>query len=193
MKPLPYVWPYALVFWVAFFWAFIPEFRIVRRAQRSVAATDEHSLQVIMLGMWVATFAAFGVAWVPALEFRTHRVAIYLAGVVVLVSGSLLRRHCWRMLGQSFTGDVRASADQQVVSRGAYAVLRHPSYTAGILLNTGMGIALGSWASAVLLAVVSFAVYVYRMHVEERALLAAIGEPYRAFIATRKRLVPFVY
>jgi protein-S-isoprenylcysteine O-methyltransferase Ste14 len=97
------------------------------------------------------------------------------------------------MLGQSFTGDVRASAGQQVVTRGAYAILRHPSYTAGILLNTGMGIALGSWAAALLLAVASLAVYVYRMRVEEQALLAAIGEPYRAFMATRKRIIPFLY
>jgi protein-S-isoprenylcysteine O-methyltransferase Ste14 len=193
MKPLPYVWPYALVFWVAFVWAFAPEFRIVRRAQRATSAADAKSLHVIVFGMWFATFAAFGLASVPALQFRAHRVAIYFLGVAVLVSGSLLRRHCWRMLGQSFTGEVRASSDQAVVTRGAYAILRHPSYTAGILLNTGMGIALGSWLSAVLLAVVSFAVYAYRIRVEERALLAAIGEPYRAFMATRKRVIPFVY
>jgi protein-S-isoprenylcysteine O-methyltransferase Ste14 len=28
---------------------------------------------------------------------------------------------------------------------------------------------------------------------EERALLAAIGEPYREFMRTRTRLVPFLY
>ena len=193
MKPLPFVWPYAPVFWLAFFWAFAPEFRIVRQAQRTTSTADAKSLHVIVFGMWVATFAAFGIASLPALQFHTHRVAVYFLGVAVLVCGSLLRRHCWRMLGTSFTGDVRASADQQVVTRGAYAILRHPSYTAGILLNTGMGIALGSWLSAILMAVASFSVYVYRMHVEERALLAAIGEPYRAFMATRKRLIPFVY
>jgi len=41
--------------------------------------------------------------------------------------------------------------------------------------------------------VISFAVYGYRIAVEERALLAAIGEPYREFMSTRKRLIPFVY
>jgi protein-S-isoprenylcysteine O-methyltransferase Ste14 len=87
----------------------------------------------------------------------------------------------------------RARADQEVVSRGAYRILRHPWYTAGILLNTGIGIALGSWASAVLLAVASFAVYLYRIGVEERALVATIGEPYRQFMLGRKRLIPFVY
>jgi protein-S-isoprenylcysteine O-methyltransferase Ste14 len=97
------------------------------------------------------------------------------------------------MLGASFTGDVRATSDQQVITRGAYALLRHPSYTAAIILNTGLGIALGSWASAAILFLASFAVYTYRIAVEERALLAAIGEPYRQFMRTRKRLIPFVY
>src|SRR5512141_967533 len=126
MRPLAFVWPYAPVFWVPFFWAFAPEFRIIRRAQRAVATTDKGSMRVIMLGMWLAMFGAFWLAWVPSLQFRAYRVPLYFLGVAVLVCGGLLRRHCWRMLGQSFTGDVRASADQQVVTRGAYAILRHP-------------------------------------------------------------------
>ena len=193
MRPLPFVWPYALLFWAVFFWAFSPEFGIVRRAQHSGNAKDAKSLQVILVGMQLAFFAAFPLAWVPSLQIPTHRVAWFFVGVAVLVSGSLLRRHCWRMLGVSFTGDVRASADQEVVTRGAYGILRHPSYTAGIIMNTGFGVALGSWASAAIMAAASFAVYSYRIAVEERALLTAIGEPYRQFMQTRKRLIPFIY
>ena len=40
---------------------------------------------------------------------------------------------------------------------------------------------------------VKIAAYMYRMAVEEHTLLAVIGEPYRQFMRTRKRLVPFVY
>lgn len=179
MKPLPFVWPHALLFWAVELWAFWPEFGIIRRARRSAGAKDAKSLQVILLGTWIAFIGAFSLAWVPALQFRDHRVGLFLVGVAVMITGSLLRRHCWRMLGSAFTGDVRASADQEIITRGAYAILRHPSYTAGILVNTGVGIALGSWASAAIMAVVTFAVYLYRIIVEERALLAAIGEPYR--------------
>lgn len=194
MTPLPFVWPYALLFWAAFLWAFSPEFAIVQRARRSQAASDSKSLQVIMFGQMIASLAAFPIAWVPALQFApAHRFVAFYGGIVTLVAGSLLRRHCWRMLGASFTGDVRASADQQVVTRGAYSFLRHPSYTAGLAMNTGIGIALGSWASAALLAAGSLAVYSYRMRVEERTLLAVIGEPYREFLRTRKRMIPFVY
>jgi protein-S-isoprenylcysteine O-methyltransferase Ste14 len=193
MMPLPFVWPYALLFWALFVWAFWPEFRIVRRARRAAGAKDAKSVQVILVGQAIAGLAAWPLAWVRALQFPGNRVVVFLIGMAVLVAGSLLRRHCWRMLGASFTGDVRASPDQQVVTRGAYGVLRHPSYTAGILVNTAVGIALGSWASAVILALAAVAVYSYRIAVEEQALLTAIGEPYRQFMRTRKRLIPFLY
>jgi len=177
MRPLPFVWPYAAWFWVVFVWAFWPEFGILR-----------------LVRMQVAYLGAFPLAWVRAFQLPlAYLVAAFWLGMALIVSGSLLRRHCWRMLGASFTGDVRVRPDQQVVTRGAYAILRHPSYTAGIMLNTGIGVALGNWASAALLIVTSFAVYAYRIAVEERAMLAAIGEPYREFMSTRKRLIPFVY
>ena len=193
MRPLPFVWPWAAIFWGVHVWAFWPEFRIVREGRRSATAQDAKSVQVITFGMWLAYCAAYPMAWIPSMQFREGRVAIFLAGTALVVVGSLLRRHCWRMLGASFTGDVRAKAGQEVITRGAYSLLRHPSYTAGILMNTGIGIALGSWGSALLLLLVSVAVYSYRIAVEERALLAVLGAPYEAFLRTRKRLIPFIY
>src|SRR5512138_3196469 len=193
MTPLPFVWPYALLFWAVIVWAYGPEFGITRRARRTAGAEDAKSLQVILFAQGIALVVAYPLAWVPAFQFPRHRVVVFAAGVAVLISGSLLRRHCWRMLGSSFTGDVRASADQAIVTRGAYRFVRHPSYSAGIMLNAGVGIALGSWASAAILGGASFAVYRYRMTVEERTLSSVIGEPYREFMRGRKRLIPFVY
>jgi len=193
MRPLPFVWPYWPLFWAVELWAFYPEFRVLRNARRSGNKQDAKSLQVIILGLNFAFFAAFAIAWVPWMQIASHRIAYFFAGVALMIAGSLLRRHCFRMLGASFTGDVRATAQQQVVTRGAYSLLRHPSYTAAIILNTGLALALGSWASVIVLVIVSFVVYSYRISVEERALCAAIGEPYQEFMQSRKRLIPFVY
>jgi protein-S-isoprenylcysteine O-methyltransferase Ste14 len=193
LKPLPFVWPYAILFWIVELWAFFPEFRVLRNAKRSGNKQDAKSLQVILMGLNVAFFAAFWLAWMPWLQIVHYRIAVYYIGVGLMIAGSLLRRHCFRMLGQSFTGDVRASADQVVVTRGAYSLLRHPSYTAAIILNIGVALALGSWLSLAVLIVTSFLVYGYRISVEERALVTTIGEPYRQFMSSRKRLIPFVY
>lgn len=194
MTPLPFVWPYALLFWAVLIWAYVPEFRIVRSARRNQGAADSRSLQLILRGQSLASLVSYPLAWIPALQFSIlHRAAVFFIGIATIFAGSLLRRHCWRMLGGSFTGDVQATPDQAIVTRGAYRFVRHPSYTAGIMLNAGVGIALGSWASTVLLGATSVAVYRYRMTVEERALAAVVGEPYREFMRRRKRLIPFVY
>lgn len=197
MTPLPFVLPHAVLFWAVFLWAFTPEFRIVRQARHSarrVDSPDAGSYRVIVVGMQLAFLAAFPLAWVRSLRVpRSLDLAVFLAGVALVTAGSLLRRHCWRLLGASFTGDVRARAGQRIVTSGAYTLLRHPSYTAGILMNAGVGLALGGWASAALLVASSVAVYLYRMGVEERALLEAVGEPYREFMRTRKRLIPYLY
>ena len=195
--PLLFVWPYWPLFWAVWLWAFSPEFRIVRKARKPATRTDSPdagSVRMIMLGGAIAAAIAFPLAWVPALRLPTAlEPAVFFIGVATIVAGSLLRRHCWRLLGTSFTGDVRARPDQLIVTTGAYALIRHPSYSAGILMNTGVGLALGSWGSTVVLALAAFAVYSYRIAVEERTLLAVVGEPYRIFMRTRRRLIPFIY
>ncbi len=196
-RPLPFVWPYWPAFWLVFVWAYAPELRIIRAAKKAAAGAsspDSGSVRVIELGMQVSSLIAFVLAFRPVLRAPAGlEHPLFFGGVAVLIAGSLLRRHCWRVLGTSFTGDVRARPDQVVVTTGAYALLRHPSYSGGILMNLGVGLALASWGSTALLVLASLAVYAYRMNVEERVLLATIGEPYREFMRTRRRLIPFLY
>lgn len=197
MRPLVFVWPFGLLFWSVCLWCFWPEFRLIAKAGRDVrrdGAQDAGSCRVIVYGMWLASAIAMPIAAMSLLQFPAFLMtAAFAAGVALMIAGSLLRRHCFRMLGASFTGDVRVRPDQQIVTSGAYSLLRHPSYSAGVLMNLGIGLALGSWASTVVLAAAAFAVYAYRISVEERALLATIGEPYREFMRGRKRLIPYVY
>jgi protein-S-isoprenylcysteine O-methyltransferase Ste14 len=110
----------------------------------------------------------------------------------MIVLGSLLRRYCWRTLGEYFTGDVKATPDQPVITSGPYRWVRHPSYTAGMVMFIGIGLALGSWLSFALLTIATIATYGYRVAVEERVLLETIGEPYRSYMKERKRFIPFI-
>jgi protein-S-isoprenylcysteine O-methyltransferase Ste14 len=197
MTPLLFSWPYWLLFGAVWIWAFWPEFRIVRAARKPAARSDSPdagSYRVIVFGGGIAGVIALPLAWMPVLRVPAGRgPTVFGAGLVLIILGSLLRRHCQRVLGSSFTGDVRADPNQRIMTTGAYAVIRHPSYSAGILMNIGVGLTLGSWASTGLLALAAFAVYSYRIAVEERALLRVVGEPYRDFIRRRRRLIPFIY
>jgi len=197
MNPLPFAWPWWLPFWSIFVWAFWPEFLILQKSRTPATRADSPdagSRRVLVLGMSFAMITAFPLAWVRALRFPPALdFPVFIVGVATLIGGSLLRRHCWRLLGPSFTGDVQVRPDQRIVGEGAYRLLRHPSYTAGILMNLGIGLSLGSWGGTALLAVVSFFAYANRIAVEERALLAVLGEPYREFLRHRKRLIPYLF
>jgi protein-S-isoprenylcysteine O-methyltransferase Ste14 len=197
VHPLPFTWPYGPLFWAVVIWAFSPEFRIVRQASQAARRADSQdagSVRLIVNGGGIASVVALLLSWVPALRLpASWQAAAFVIGIATVIAGSLLRRHCWRLLGASFTGDVRAESGQRIVTTGAYGKLRHPAYSAGILMNAGIGIALGSWGSILLLVLASFAVYAYRIAVEERVLLATLGQPYRDFMQTRWRLIPYVY
>lgn len=109
-----------------------------------------------------------------------------------MVLGSLIRRLCWRTLGEYFTGDIQARTGQPVIRTGPYSLVRHPSYTGGILMHVGIGLALYNWLSLALLTLTAIATYVHRMRIEERVLLDTIGEPYRIYMQERKRFIPYV-
>jgi protein-S-isoprenylcysteine O-methyltransferase Ste14 len=192
--PLVFSWPYGLIFLAVMFWAFAPEFRIIsRQTEPATSAQDAGSKMLIAAGQGLAMFAAFGIAASLPAGRLPHPFALFWAGLATIIAGSLLRRHCWRMLGASFTGAVIVKPDQAVVDRGAYHYVRHPSYTAGAILFLGIGLTLGNWIGLVMLIGAVSAVYGYRVGVEERALLATIGDPYRNYMSRTKRFVPFVF
>jgi protein-S-isoprenylcysteine O-methyltransferase Ste14 len=196
MRPLPFVWPYALVFWAVNIWAFLPEREVVQsglEGAKRAGSKDSSSTKVILGGTAMASFLAYPAAFVNAWSFpKNWQVPLFVAGVLLIILGSLLRRYCWRVLGEYFTGDVKARPDQPVITSGPYRLVRHPSYTAGMMMLVGVGLALGNWVSLALLTVATVATYSYRVAIEERALLETIGEPYRSYMQERKRFIPYI-
>jgi protein-S-isoprenylcysteine O-methyltransferase Ste14 len=195
MRPLAYAFPYAVIFWAAFFWAFVREAGVIGRAQKAAASggapDDKGSLRLVVLTQSIGFAAAFSLAWIARGRYADPYVAFWV-GMVMLVAGAVLRRVCFRALGASFTGEVRVRPDQRVIVAGPYRWVRHPSYTAGILMITGVAIALGSWIGAIIAFLLAVAGYAYRVRVEERALSATLGDAYRSYAATTKRFIPYV-
>jgi len=134
--------------------------------------------------------ASFAIAFNVRSGMLRHQRIWFFIGLGIMIAGSLLRRHCFRMLGRSFTAVVVVNLDQQIIERGAYRWVRHPSYTAGMLLFAGSMLALGNWLSVAVVLSGAIVAYSYRVRVEERALLETLGEPYRAYMQRTKRFIP---
>ena len=129
---------------------------------------------------------------VPAAAIRPAPAA-FAAGMVVLLAGLVLRGWSFKALGEYFTHTVMVSPDQPVIATGPYRVLRHPSYTGVILAGLGVGLASANWADLAGLLLITLPPLLWRIHVEENALKATVGDRYRAYAAQHKRLVPLVW
>lgn len=180
----------ALLFWAVYLWVFIPEVRLIRRPAPETSQ-DAGTMRMIVIGNQAAMFLALAASFLPWFATPNPRISLFV-GTGVLFAGGVLRRWCFRALGQFFTGAVTVSPGQPVVDRGPYRFVRHPSYTAGFMIFLGLGIALGNWLSVAFLFLVPCYVYRRRVLVEEAALLRTIGEPYRAYMARTKRFIPFL-
>ncbi|MCU1302401.1 MAG: putative methyltransferase [Candidatus Sulfotelmatobacter sp.] len=109
-----------------------------------------------------------------------------------MVAGAAFRWYSASLLGKYFTFDVATHSGQTVVERGPYRYIRHPSYTGALVSLFGFGLALGNWAGLVASVGCLGVAYAYRIPVEEGALVSALGEPYRQYLARTWRLVPFL-
>lgn len=114
-------------------------------------------------------------------------------GLVLFVGGIFLRFWSFRTLGRYFTFTVQTSSDQPVITDGPYRVLRHPSYAGLLLIVLSAGLLIGNWWSLLCLTVVTTGALVFRIRVEERALMQRVDDGYGSYAATHKRLVPFIW
>ena len=96
-------------------------------------------------------------------------------------------------LGRYFRRTVTIEPEQQLVRRGPYRLLRHPSYTGLLLVFAGFGLAIGSWLGAAAALLIGFAGTLPRIRVEEAALAEKFGDDYTDYANSTDRLVPHVW
>ena len=111
-------------------------------------------------------------------------------GVAVLgVSGTFYARHT---LGRFWTAQNALQTDHQIVSSGVYGIVRHPIYTACLLMYAGTWLVVGT-PFALIVALAICALYVLKTVNEDRFLRASLPG-YDAYAArVRYRLVPLVW
>jgi protein-S-isoprenylcysteine O-methyltransferase Ste14 len=164
---------------------------LTRRAEATTM--DRGSRLVIALCVSGAfILAALARAKVTAAAFPADSVTFGL-GLAIVWAGMGLRWWSFRTLGRYFTFDVMTSTDQPVITTGPYRIVRHPSYAGLLLIFTGIVIMYANWLSLAAMILLALLGLLYRIRVEEAALSATLGEAYRTYAASRKRIIPFVW
>ena len=96
-------------------------------------------------------------------------------------------------LKKSFTVNVSIGSDQQIVQTGIYRCIRHPSYLGSLLSFLGLSVAFNNWLTALLIFPPILAAFIYRMRIEEEALMTSFGDAYGSYMQKTSRLIPGIF
>ena len=114
-------------------------------------------------------------------------------GLLLMVSGLLLRYWAAKTLGEFYTRTLRVIEGHQIVDRGPYSIVRNPGYLGMFLMSGGAGLAVTNWLVFLVVLLIGLVSCIYRIHAEEKMLEITFGEPYKAYLKKTWRFVPFLY
>lgn len=146
-------------------------------------------------GSFIAIYLCAQVGFAIALLIRFLNVGVappwvQLLAVALIIVGTLLRAWAILELGRFFSRVVQIAEDHRLITGGPYRWIRHPAYTGMLIMDSCIVLGLGTWAGALLMLVAVLIPTLYRIRIEEEALLEALGEEYRAYVQRSWRLVP---
>lgn len=183
-------------FWVLFGAFALGEaaMRIRSLINRSGTRADRWSQVIVVIGVVGGILGGLGFAtnW-QATAITAWQWPLFVAGLILMATGIFVRQWAVFTLGSFFTGDIRVHAQQTVVDWGPYRWVRHPSYSGLVIFFCGLGLALTNSMALLVLATLPTAALVMRVRIEEDALAGGLGEAYRLYAASRKRLFPGVW
>lgn len=166
---------------------------LLQRRMRGGPTAEKRPTQKII--MTFTSLGFIGLLVVPALDHRfgwSHASPIIvLLGDALIVLGFLGILRVFKE--NTYTSStIELASDQHVISTGPYALVRHPMYTAALGMLIGIPIALGSYLSLIIFAVVGGGV-LWRLLDEEKFLAANLNGYVEYQKRVPHRLIPGVW
>jgi protein-S-isoprenylcysteine O-methyltransferase Ste14 len=162
-----------------------------RRMRGGPFAEGERSQKIIMT---ITSLAFVALLIVPGLD---RRYGWSSAPDWVAILGDMLLLTGWAGILAAFRANsyaaatIQVASGQTVISTGPYAVVRHPMYTAALVMFLGMPLSLGSWWGA-LVMVALLPTLAWRLLDEERVLLRDLNGYAEYRRKVRWRLIPLI-
>ncbi len=145
------------------------------------------AILISILSSIILTLARVGTIPINLLEgAKTFGLIMYLSGIILRYWSSCL-------LGDYFTRAVEVEEDQELVSKGPYRFIRHPLYLGLLLLTTAIPIFLGNFIALIITLILMTWSIRHRIKEEEDKLLHILGDKYQDWKEDKYKMIPFIY
>lgn len=129
----------------------------------------------------------------PKLTIPGNAFILFSAGIILILTGIILRWRSVRKLGRFFRSTIVIQEKHELITNGPYKYLRNPSYTAVLILFVGFGIGIGNWLSLLILLFTGIISFSRRISFEDQALWKTFGIEYEEYQKKTWALIPFIW
>ena len=178
--------------WVAWFISEILLNRLLRSGKGDKKGLDKKTIRIIWITIGIANSTGIFVSIFSRIPISNSLTIPYI-GLLIIITGMIIRFVSVWSLGRLFTVDVTIREDHKIKKDGIYKFIRHPSYSGSILSFIGFGLTLNNWISLIIISVLITVAMSYRINIEEKLLLAEFGPEYSEYMKKTRRLIPWVY
>jgi protein-S-isoprenylcysteine O-methyltransferase Ste14 len=167
--------------------------KLLERRMNVGPTAEKEKTQKIIVTIAILFFAATII--LPAID---HRLEWSLVPASIVILGDILIALAYLAFYFVFrentygASTIQIAEDQRVISTGPYAIVRHPMYSAALILVLGIPLALGSWWG-LLMFVPTVAGIIWRLLDEEKFLSKNLAGYTDYQSKVHYRLLPFVW
>jgi len=155
--------------------------------QQSAERSDKGSFTVISIATLLGIAAGIILRFVG---FGMFTGFFQWMGITITIAGLALREWALIKLGRFFSRTVKIETEHKVIKDGPYKWIRHPAYTGMILIYAGFVLSIGTWIGALATTIIVTTSLFYRIKVEEKILMDALGDEYQEYMSNTWRLFP---
>lgn len=183
--------------WIGYTWAAVGLVWLValvftkRTVRSQTPGTRLFHLALAALGFTLLSRRLFTQGWL-GMRFVPDLHSLATAGLVLTISGCAFAIWARLTLGSNWSGRATVKQDHKLITRGPYAIARHPIYTGLLLACAGTALAYGEWHCALGVFVIFLALAV-KMGQEERLMMQAFPAAYPGYRQRVKALIPWVF
>jgi protein-S-isoprenylcysteine O-methyltransferase Ste14 len=183
------IWLCWLIFF-AYWWLSSLQTKSTAQTEPALQRFVFYWLPLIVAGGLLGPGYWYGHSWLRE-NFVPHSNMVGITGLALCILGLTLSIWARVILGKNWSLSVEVKQGHELVTQGPYRVIRHPIYTALILMFSGNALVVGDYR-AILAVVIVTASFWYKLRKEEKWMLQNFGDAYRQYMLNTKALIPGV-
>ncbi|MDC0254944.1 isoprenylcysteine carboxylmethyltransferase family protein [Bacteriovoracales bacterium] len=156
--------------------------------QRGSGENDGHTSTLLQISF------SINIGYTIFCYFKGYENNLYIMvlGLFFCLIGLFIRVWSIKTLNKFFSWKIDIQKGHQLVQKGPYKRLRHPSYSGGILAMVGFNMALGAWPALCFLVLTYIPMVLFRIRAEETVLGKFFKKDYEIYKKKSYSLIPFI-